>query len=672
MVLLKAGSGKSTLIKFAAKHDQTLAALKEWAGSAQLHTASFYFWNQGFGMQKSQIGLFQSLLYQILRQAPELAPLVCSNHRLDHEIWEFRDLKRAFESITTHTALSTKYCFFIDGLDEYNGTEEDVLSFLSYLSDSKSADIKICVSSRPRALFKPFEQSIDSLTVQQFTEEDMRTHVRAGLQMNGKFNNLPKSGCEEIIAEISQQAQGVWLWVDLVTRELVHAVNRDEGLDTLKEIVHQFPPDLEAYFEHIIKCIRPVHRVEMAQIFLITTEQRHPLPIFFFSFLVRENRSPDYALDAPIRPLNYEEWEETKSLWLARIQNRCGDLLVVRDSLQPAFLLQNPVDFIHRTVRDFLQGCYYAQLEQVVAPLPGFDPLVSLCRMTLFALKSLPEPASGCRVLIDYVIYLTDDLLYYAHEIEKRSADPYTAQSPVADVLDELDRVNLKHARDALGDRTWSGGENSPMGRDYWEGYLDGGKSAFLAIAIQVGLFRYVRAKLAADPRLLQKEGRPLLDYALHPRWWGRGDGVYQVGDPGVDVNMLRLLLLEHKANPNQKVLVSNGQTVWALFLQSCYWGVVFGEATAAVRKSWFQACVLLCRHGADPQVPLNQNKTGGLYTAESVLEKLFGSDQSRQLQVLMAEYQDSEQKREANSEQKEEANTDSWFPSLNIKRWLL
>jgi hypothetical protein len=661
LVILKAGSGKSTLLKFAANHDQTVTALKEWAGSAQLHTASFYFWNQGFEMQKSHIGLFQSLLYQILRQAPELAPLIHSNNRLDHERWEFSDLKRAFESIATQSGLSTKYCFFIDGLDEYNGNEEAVLSFLSYFSDSKLADIKICVSSRPRALFKPLEQSVDSLTVQHFTEEDMRTHVRAGLQMNGKFNNLPKDGCEEIIADISQQSQGVWLWVDLVTRELVHAVNRDEGLDTLKKIVRQFPPDLEAYFEHIIKCIRPVHRVEMAQIFLITTEQRDPLPIFFFSLLNRENRSPDYAVNAPMRPLGYEEWDEIEEQWRARLQNRCSDLLVVRHlSSRSIFVLQNPVDFIHRTVPDFLQGCYYSQLKQVVAPLPGFDPLVSLCRMTLFALKSLPdiERPAGFRVLILPVLYLMDNLLYYAHEIDKRSADPDTAHSLVADVLDELEQVIIKQTSAFLDYETRTYGGDPPPGEDDYREYLEGGKSAFLALAIRARLVRYVRPKLAADPRLIQNDGRPLLDYALRPRRCGWHNELYPMDDPSVDINILRLLL-EYKANPNHKVHCHDGQTVWALFLQSCYQYEVRGEATAALRKSWYQACVLLCRHGADPRVQLDE--TGALDTAESVLEKLFGSDQTRQLQVLMAEYQ----------EQKKGASRGSWLLTLDIRRWL-
>ncbi|KAL4909343.1 hypothetical protein BDW74DRAFT_174544 [Aspergillus multicolor] len=72
-----AGSGKSTLMKYAADTKRTKRALQIWAGGTPLYIASFYFWNQGLPMQKSQIGLFQSLLYQILKAAPHLVDITC-------------------------------------------------------------------------------------------------------------------------------------------------------------------------------------------------------------------------------------------------------------------------------------------------------------------------------------------------------------------------------------------------------------------------------------------------------------------------------------------------------------------------------------------------------------------------------------------------------------------
>lgn len=53
----KAGSGKSTLMKFLSDHSQTPAILEQWAGAKRLVTASFYFWNAGSAMEKSHEGL---------------------------------------------------------------------------------------------------------------------------------------------------------------------------------------------------------------------------------------------------------------------------------------------------------------------------------------------------------------------------------------------------------------------------------------------------------------------------------------------------------------------------------------------------------------------------------------------------------------------------------------
>ena len=69
---------------------------------------------------------------------------------------------------------------------------------------------------------------------------------------------------------------------------MVHAVNRDEGIAKLQEILESFPRDLNAYFRHIIDGVRDVYREEMAKLFLITVEELQPLPLYAFSLLDRE------------------------------------------------------------------------------------------------------------------------------------------------------------------------------------------------------------------------------------------------------------------------------------------------------------------------------------------------------------------------------------------------
>jgi hypothetical protein len=73
----KAGSGKSTLMKYIWNRHLTRKHLSTWAGDSRLCIAHFYFWDLGSEkLQKSQLGLFRSLLHQILSDLPQLTPLV--------------------------------------------------------------------------------------------------------------------------------------------------------------------------------------------------------------------------------------------------------------------------------------------------------------------------------------------------------------------------------------------------------------------------------------------------------------------------------------------------------------------------------------------------------------------------------------------------------------------
>ncbi|KAE9369410.1 hypothetical protein N431DRAFT_427565 [Stipitochalara longipes BDJ] len=53
----KAGSGKSTLMRYIFNHIQTRQHLSHWARDARLEIGGFFFWNSGSPIQRSQIGL---------------------------------------------------------------------------------------------------------------------------------------------------------------------------------------------------------------------------------------------------------------------------------------------------------------------------------------------------------------------------------------------------------------------------------------------------------------------------------------------------------------------------------------------------------------------------------------------------------------------------------------
>ncbi|KAK7545297.1 hypothetical protein IWX49DRAFT_589293 [Phyllosticta citricarpa] len=70
------GAGKSTLMKFLYDHPALRTYLYSWSSREVYATASFYFLRRGEDLQKSLEGLLRSLLYQLVEQVPEFAPIV--------------------------------------------------------------------------------------------------------------------------------------------------------------------------------------------------------------------------------------------------------------------------------------------------------------------------------------------------------------------------------------------------------------------------------------------------------------------------------------------------------------------------------------------------------------------------------------------------------------------
>ena len=383
----KPGSGKSTLMKYLSNHRKTHDLLQSWAGSDKLIIAKHYFWIVGTPTQRSQSGLLRSLLFQILQQAPEIAPVVAPERFQEkdnvHHPWTMTELVETMRKITELQDLPIRFCLFIDGLDEYDGEHKELVDLLSDVG--KSARVKMAVSSRQWNIFSDAYELLPSknkITMQDLTRDDILTYVEGNLLADKRCKELQarSRGGEDIIQHITDKSQGVFLWVFLTVRSLLRGLMNDDDLEILHQRVDEYPDSLDGYFDRMFKSTEKVYRQQMGRLLLAAIHGNGSLPLRILDDFKRELNDSDYDLWLPVDQAQQTSQEKVHQVARATklLDARCRDLLEVVDGR---------IQFLHRTVRDFLATSYMYTLLYDRAG-PSFMPVVSLSKVSLAMIKT--------------------------------------------------------------------------------------------------------------------------------------------------------------------------------------------------------------------------------------------------------------------------------------------
>lgn len=389
------GSGKSTLMKFLDKHPTAYELLRKWSSPHDLMTASFYFWNPGTIMQKSLQGLLQSLLLKILTHCPNLIPIVCPTRWMPEDAfgavrrsspWSLEELKNTIILVGAQKDIALKFYFLIDGLDEYEGDHYEVIEILQELS--QSPNIKLCVSSRP---WNQFHHTIGqtnsgSLQLHTLTKSDIELFARESIQKYrcSVRSNFQEPQYDDLVNEIVQRAQGVFLWVRLVIRSLRDGLMNDDQISLLRKRLEELPSDLEEFFAHILSSVDGVYRECMARTFLTALAVPEPLEMIHYCFLEAEDL--EFGWKLPFSPLEDENLADRLDRTRWRLNGRYKGLLEpsIDNYSQPDRFKR--VEFLHRTLRDFLtQPKIKTMLESHVPP--DFDPHIAACGAYFAELK---------------------------------------------------------------------------------------------------------------------------------------------------------------------------------------------------------------------------------------------------------------------------------------------
>jgi hypothetical protein len=411
----KAGSGKSTLMKFIGQYEGPetasssvlrpklyLRLLRKWAGDAPLVTAFFYFWASGSSIEASQRGLHLSLLSQILSQCRNSIPMVFPRAwealcLLDVTVEQHTDdeLRQMLQDTIAYLHAEHKLCLFIDGLDEFDGNADNLIQLLKGFRTYPN--VKLCVASRPWMAFETAFKEYPSIMIQDLTYSDMRTFVNDKFNASDGFKRLrdrEPDFADGLMDAITSKAAGVFLWVSLVVDSLLIGMRNDDRISDFQLRLDKLPDSLERLYDTILDNLEPEYRQHAAQYFKLM-QDRPVLPALMFSFA---DEDEDFAMKLAVSPLEEEKVTERVETVRRRINSRCKGLLEILESAVQAsdprrITSHKSVTYLHTTVKEYMEEKLKPG-ERLGAMVVNFDSSLRLCAATLATLKTANEKAS--------------------------------------------------------------------------------------------------------------------------------------------------------------------------------------------------------------------------------------------------------------------------------------
>ncbi|KAM0541674.1 hypothetical protein ACHAPJ_013150 [Fusarium lateritium] len=339
----KAGAGKSTIMKFlylrARDNNIPCAAV-----------ASFFFNARGDYLERSILGMYRSLLMQLLHSFPDLqsvlddmdiVPLSQTGCPRLNALKEL--LKKAISTLGQRS-----FICFIDALDECDEQEiRDMVQYFEELVDGnvdndsndkttidKRPRFWVCFSSRPYPYIEVRRGILLTLEDESGHKEDLAQYVKSRLRIDTQNQLI----LEDIKTQILHKSAGIFMWVILV----VQILNKEscDGSLAIKKKLREIPSKLSDLFKSIL-----------------TRDQDNPERLLLCVL---------WILCAK-RPLTPEEFRH--ALWaglveqglvdpdLPNLDTHASNKLVTSSSKGLAEITNSSpptVQFIHESVRDFL------------------------------------------------------------------------------------------------------------------------------------------------------------------------------------------------------------------------------------------------------------------------------------------------------------------------------
>jgi hypothetical protein len=329
----KPGTGKSTLMK------SILANVRETIKGSTV--VSFFFNARGGKLEKSTLGMYRSLLLQLLTRFPALQKVLdalgLANTNFTGHTWSIESLKSLMKQAIRGLGRSSLLCF-VDAIDECEAEEvRDMIQFFESIGDLAVAHkirFQTCFSSRYYPYISIKKGLNIRLEIQGGHIQDISNYVASELRIDNNSKSF-----DTIRAEIQQKASGIFMWVVLV----VSILNKeyDAGrVHMLRRRIGELPSDLHELWRNIIT--RDSHyKAELLLCIQWVLFARYPLRPEQLYFAVLVATEPQAAFDWNPQEITMETIERF-------ILNVSKGLVTITASPH------RRVQFIHESLRDLL------------------------------------------------------------------------------------------------------------------------------------------------------------------------------------------------------------------------------------------------------------------------------------------------------------------------------
>jgi len=343
------GAGKSTLLKYALRDAlrDALRECKQQPFPKKLVVASFFFHGHGADIQKTPLGLFRSILHQILDQIPELLPEFssifkkkCETEGEPGEKWKWHEgeLRTILKDYIWRTPETYLIRIYVDALDECgDGAARELVEFFKRLASK--ATLNICFSCRHYPIVA-LEHGL-TVCVEDGNRDDIVTYVR------GRFESgfSEESEARELETTIVNKAKGVFQWVVLVVSSVLELHWEGESMKAIRKKIQEIPTELASLYQDILARIKD--RSRSLQLMQWICFARRPLLLEELRFAMAVDADTPYS---SLRECQESEaYTDTNNKMEKRVKSLSGGLAEVREQNN-----RRVAQLIHQSVNDYL------------------------------------------------------------------------------------------------------------------------------------------------------------------------------------------------------------------------------------------------------------------------------------------------------------------------------